>query len=277
MNMEWFIGVCEHLKRRFVPIHYDATFHPAEIYYTSIYMERMQPLLAELGANLNSRPIDFLDAGCGTGRFLVPFAKQGHRMTAIDFHKDSLRIAVENAEKAGVEVSSHDGDLHQVLSGLPSESFDAVMSIEVLYTSKNRQSVMQEMKRVLRPGGLMFVTHRTRFFYLAQALAKGALDDAKLIATHSEGRLLKKLHRIHYNWQSQSQIEETYAELGLSLRHISGIGPYSGCEGDPKATICNPGDLSPQQQESLREVENLADPETMMASRYILVAAQKPA
>ncbi len=275
--MEWFIQICEHVKRRFVPIHYDATFHPAEIYYTSIYMERMQPLLAKLSAEIGSRPIDFLDAGCGTGRFLVPFAEQGHRMTAIDFHKDSLRIAVENAEKAGVEVRSHDGDLQRVLEGLPDDSFDAVMSIEVLYTSKNRDGVMQELKRVLRPGGLMFVTHRTRFYYLTQALAKGALDDAKLIATKSEGRLLKKLHRIHYNWQSQSQIEETYEDLGLSIQHISGIGPYSGCEGDPKATICNPGEMSLQEQESLRGVESLADPETLMASRYILVAAKKPA
>lgn len=274
--MEWFIQICEHVKRRFVPIHYDATFHPAEIYYTSIYMERMKPLLANLAASVDSRPIDFLDAGCGTGRFLVPFAEEGHRMTGIDFHKDSLRIAVDNAKKAGVEVEAHDGDLQKVLRSLPSESFDAVMSIEVLYTSKDREGVMQELKRVLRPGGMMFVTHRTRFYYLTQALAKGALDDAKLIAENSEGRLLKKLHRIHYNWQSRSEIEATYENLGLTMQHISGIGPYSGCEGDPKATICNPGELSPQQQESLREVENVADPETMMASRYVLVAAQKP-
>jgi 2-polyprenyl-3-methyl-5-hydroxy-6-metoxy-1,4-benzoquinol methylase len=262
--MEWFIQICERFKRRFVPIHYDATFHPAEIYYTSIYMDRMRPLL------------DFLDAGCGTGRFLVPFAEQGHRMTAIDFHHDSLRIAVENANKAGVEVASHAGDLQKVIQQFDDHSFDAVMSIEVLYTSKNREGVMAELQRVLRPGGLLFVTHRTRFYYLTQALAKGAIDDANLIATKSEGRLLKKLHRIHYNWQSKAEIEAIYHGLGMEIQQMSGIGPYTGCESDPKASICNPADLTPPQQTALRAVEDAADPETMMASRYVLVAARKP-
>lgn len=271
--MEWFIEFCEHLKRRFVPIHFDSTTHPAETYYTSIYMDRMLPLLDELKVRF---PLDFLDSGCGTGRFLIPFAEQGHRMTAIDFHKDSLRIANAHAQEKGVEISTHDGDFSEVLKQFTDASFDAVMSIEALYTSKDRTSVMQELARVLRPGGLMFVTHRPRFYYLMQALAKGAIDDAQLITQNSEGRLLKKLHRIHYNWQSKAEIEALYSQLGLTIREVIGIGPYSGCESDPKAVICDPGQLTESQRSTLKSVELSADPETVMASRYVLVAAQKP-
>lgn len=272
--MEWFIEFCEHLKRRFVPIHFDATTHPAETYYTSIYMDRMQGLLSELDDRF---PLDFLDSGCGTGRFLIPFAQQGHRMTAIDFHKDSLRIAKEHAEKVGVEIDTHDGDFAKVLVQFEDESFDAAMSLEALYTTKDRTGVMRELVRVLRPGGLLFVTHRTRFYYLMQALAKGAIDDALLITQASEGRLLKKLHRIYYNWQSKAEIEILYEQLGLTIREMTGIGPYSGCESDPKAAVCDPGELSDSERATLKEVELAADPETMMASRYVLVAAQKAA
>jgi len=271
--LEWFIELCEYVKRRFVPIHYDATFHSAEQYYTSIYMDYMRPFISE---QLRDRfPLDFLDAGCGTGRFLVPFAKDGHRMTAIDFHKDSLRIAIENARKADAEIQAHDGDLEVVLKRFADHSFDAVMAIESLYTSKDRTPVMRELSRVLRPGGFLFATHRPRFYYLAQALAKGALDDALLITKQNEGRLLKKAHRIHYNWQSKAEIEELYPQLGLTIRQLSGIGPYSGCEGDPKAPICDPQQLSDAQREKLKQVELNADPETLMASRYVLVIAQK--
>lgn len=271
--MQWFIEFCEHLKRRFVPIHFDATTHPAETYYTSIYMNRMQRLLDELQDRF---PLEYLDAGCGTGRFLIPFAEQGHRMTAIDFHKDSLRIANDHAREKGLDVATHDGDFGVVLSQFDDCSFDAVMCIEALYTSKDRTGVMEQLVRVLRPGGLMFVTHRTRYHYLMQALGKGAIDDALFITQNSEGRLLKKLHRIHYNWQSKAEIESLYQQLGLVIREITGIGPYSGCESDPQATICDPGKLSAAEQSVLRKVELAADPETLMASRYVLVSAQKP-
>ncbi len=96
--MDRLIRRLEHLKRRLVPIHYDATFHPAERYYTEVYLGHIGPLLDGLGEALR-----VLDAGCGTGRLLVPLAQQGHHMTAIDFHRDSLRIARRNAERAGVE------------------------------------------------------------------------------------------------------------------------------------------------------------------------------
>lgn len=271
--MERFIEFCEYLKRRFVPIHFDSTTHPAETYYTSIYMDRIQGLLEEL----NERsPLDFLDAGCGTGRFLVPFAKLGHRMTGIDYHKDSLRIANQNAQNEGVQVRTFDGNFESVLQNFDDHSFDAAMCLEALYTSKNRTGVTQELMRVLRPGGMLFITHRTRFYYVTQALAKSAFDDALLITEQSEGRLLKKAHRIHYNWQSKQEIESLYEQLGMPVRHISGIGPYTGCESDPKATICDPATLNGTQREKLKAIEDTADPETMMASRYVLVATQKP-
>ena len=271
--MEWLVSLGEYVKRRLFPIHYDATFHTSEMYYTSVYLDCMRPLLSELKPRF---PLSFLDAGCGTGRFLVPFATEGHRMTAIDFHKDSLRIASENAKTAGVEVTLHDGDMVKTLTSFEDESFDTVMSIEVLYTSTDRGQVMAELARVLKPGGLMFVTHRTRFYYLTQALAKGAFDDALTIATHNEGRLLKKHHRIFYNWQTRAEIEQTYVTLGMDVRQMRGIDPYTGCESDPKQPICDPGELTPDQQTKLRRVEDAADPETMMTSRYVLVAAQKP-
>ena len=270
--MEWFIEICEHLKRRFVPIHYDATFHSAEQYYTSVYMDYIQPFLAQMEDRF---PLNFLDAGCGTGRFLVPFANKGHRMTAIDFHKDSLRIAIKNAREANAEIEAHDGNFEVVLNRFDDNSFDAVMAIESLHTSKNRTAVMRELSRVLRPGGFLFATHRPRFYFLARALAKGALDDALLIAQQTQGRLRKKVHRIHYNWQSKADIEELYPKLGLLIRDMYSIGPYSGCESDPKASICDPQQLSQTQREKLKQVECNADAEAMMASRYVLVIARK--
>ncbi len=61
----------------------------------------------------------------------------------------------------------------------------------------------------------------------------------------------------------------------MTIERIAGIGPYSGCEGDPGAAICDPGGLTPSQRDVLREVEDSSDPDVLMASRYVLVAARK--
>lgn len=270
--MTWVGQVAEWLKRRYAPVQYDSSYHPAESYYASIYLEVIRRHLAHFEAG----PLEILDAGCGTGRLLVPLAASGHRLTGLDRHRDSLRVARENAARAGLQVEWVEGDLAEVLSSLADESFDAILSIEVLYVNRDLPGLLGQMARVVCRGGLLFATHRTRYYYVAQCLAAGHLEDAYLAATRKDGRLLKGRHRVYYNWQSEAEIDALYRGIGTRIIAKHPIGPYSGFAPDPLGPICDPGRLSDRERELLRKIEMQYDPDTLMASRYVLVVAQRP-
>lgn len=94
-----------------------------------------------------------LDAGCGTGGMIAFLAE--HAPALITQGVDFSALAVEHCRRRG---------LTQVLTAsvhdLPfaDESFDAVLSLDVLYHAEiDEQRAMTEMKRVLRPGGVLIL------------------------------------------------------------------------------------------------------------------------
>ena len=212
--MESLIRLLERFKLRWSSIAYDSRTHPAEAYYATIYMDHFTKHLDDLKTE---QRLKILDAGCGTGRFSVPLANQGYQIQAIDIHKDSLRVAKENAEKAGLEIEFINDDLAQALTRFPNNEFDVSMSIEALYVCKTYKDIIADLHRITRKGGLLFITYRTPFYYTTQALCNGNFDDAIMILKNSEGRLLKGHHRIYYNWQTNAQIDAIYKKNGSTI------------------------------------------------------------
>lgn len=259
------------LHRRFSRVPVDASHHPAELYYAQIYLDQIGGRLAGLGGG----GVRVLIAGCGTGRLTVPLARMGHHVTGIDFHRDSLRIARRNLDAAGVKAELIEADLADALRGIGDASFDAAIAIESTYVIEQFDEIMDHLARVVRPGGLLFVTHRTRYFYLTRALAHGHYDDLALIAKHNSGKLRKGTHRTFHHWETRSQIEDTYTSRGMTLLSLHGIGPCSGFGDDPLASLCDPGKLDDGRRRILREVE-ACDDDLLMASRYVLAIARKP-
>lgn len=111
-----------------------------------------------------------LDAGCGTGVYLKRFARLG--LVPVGLEPAPGMIAIARRDNPGVRIEQG------VITQLPfaDASFDAVTAIEVLrylHRADIRQAYA-EMLRVLKPGGLLFVTLVNRFaldgFYLLQRL-----------------------------------------------------------------------------------------------------------
>jgi glycosyltransferase involved in cell wall biosynthesis/ubiquinone/menaquinone biosynthesis C-methylase UbiE len=98
---------------------------------------------------------DVLEIGGGLGTDLVQFAKHGARVTDLDLSAGHLALAQENFRLRGLSgrFLHHDGERLP----FPDGSFDLVYSNGVIHHTPNAQQVINEMHRVLRPGGRAIV------------------------------------------------------------------------------------------------------------------------
>ncbi|CAA9341926.1 MAG: hypothetical protein AVDCRST_MAG68-3131 [uncultured Gemmatimonadetes bacterium] len=96
-----------------------------------------------------------LDIGCGDAGVLIAIAEQGARTAGIELDEKSLERGRLRAEEHGVEVELRSG----VAEALPwgDGSFDLVILDNVLEHVRDREKTLAEIRRVLRPGGFLYM------------------------------------------------------------------------------------------------------------------------
>jgi len=99
-------------------------------------------------ATLSPPPARILDVGAGEGYFCKLLRERGYQVEACDYQQDLFKLK---------DLPFHKADLNQAIP-LPDNSYDAVVSIEVLEHLENHVRFMQELVRVTRPGGCIIVT-----------------------------------------------------------------------------------------------------------------------
>lgn len=100
---------------------------------------------------------DVLEIGPGTAPNLTYYPKDV-RWIGIDPNPAMLPYAHEEAQRLGMSVQLREGQAEQL--GVPDESVDAVVSTLVLCSVHDQHEVLQEIKRVLKPGGrFVFIEH----------------------------------------------------------------------------------------------------------------------
>jgi tellurite methyltransferase len=101
-----------------------------------------------------------LDAGCGGGRNIVWFLRQGFEVFAIDENENAVEYCRQLAGNLAPNLSP-ENFLVAPVEKIPfaDQSFDLVISSAVLHFAENERHFNQmfdEMWRVLRPGGILF-------------------------------------------------------------------------------------------------------------------------
>ena len=97
--------------------------------------------------------MDLLDVACGAGNATIPAAKAGARTTGLDFAPGLLAVARERAADAMVEVDFVEADAQDM--PFDDASFDRVVSTFGHMFAPDHQRTAAEMRRVLRPGGVI--------------------------------------------------------------------------------------------------------------------------
>jgi SAM-dependent methyltransferase len=112
---------------------------------------RLQMIVEAAGDHLKGR---LLENGCGIGMYVQHLAGQAGFVAGIEF---DLPRAIEAGQRAGNVANAAGESLP-----FPSQTFDVVLSHEVLEHVQNDQIAVREMLRVLRDGGrvILFVPNR---------------------------------------------------------------------------------------------------------------------
>ncbi len=93
-----------------------------------------------------------LDVGCGSGRLTVALAQAGAEVTGIDTNAGQLEQGRRRADETGVELTLLEGDFNAALP-FDDGAFDVVTSRLALMAAGNPVTTLQELRRVLEPGG----------------------------------------------------------------------------------------------------------------------------
>ena len=99
--------------------------------------------------------LDLLDVGCGPGTITVDLARlvAPGRVVGIDRSREVIAQATAYARDQGVTIEAQTGDVYALQ--FPDASFDVVHAHQLLQHLSDPVRALVEMRRVLRPGGLL--------------------------------------------------------------------------------------------------------------------------
>ncbi len=110
------------------------------------------------GGVTRKRDVRVLEVGCGPGANLWYLAREGFSVSGIDFSPTALEIAAGRLKDDGLDVQLdlRNGDFASL--PWPDEYFDAVIDVEAISANNlgTIRAVLEEIRRVLRPGGVFF-------------------------------------------------------------------------------------------------------------------------
>lgn len=93
-----------------------------------------------------------LDLGSGTGYYLNLMQKRGYSCVGVDLSQDMVRQSMTAYPDIPVNIA----DARKL--PFSDNSFDALISIETLRYFSNRDQFLNEIFRVIKPGGIVFIT-----------------------------------------------------------------------------------------------------------------------
>jgi ubiquinone/menaquinone biosynthesis C-methylase UbiE len=111
------------------------------------------------------------DVGCGPGTYHTRITARGGRIIGLDYSDGMLAESRKLAQTEGHPVVLVRGDAQAL--PFADRSVDRVLCAQMLYHVPDRERALRELRRVIRPGGLV-------------VLVTGSGDESRLLALHHE-------------------------------------------------------------------------------------------
>ena len=251
---------------------YDMIEAPSEDYFRDRYMYILERSI--LSNSFSFKGLRALDAGCGQGRISIEMAARGALVDAIDLAPEILDKGRAHAEKKGIDpakIKWVEGKIPDIMRNIPDGNYDIVVCTEVLYMIPDQKKALLELARVLRKGGLLVVSVRTRLYYLLSTLRQNDIFNFKSALEHNSyshiGRIL--------NWGDPDYYLAMLEEIGITKIKEHGIGFMAGIEGDPSALFSKPYELDPETRRLVGKAEDGLSAIYADAGRYMIFTGVK--
>jgi len=183
-----------------------------------------QQVLQRMGDLLEIKPgLACLDVGSGTGNMALELKRRGGRVFAVD--NSPQGIALHRSKDGGAEI--HEIDLDQAEGGfLPftDHSIDRISANHVVNYIKGRQILYQELKRVLKPDGIIVVSVlRKGFSPLKVLLGHMKLEYEELRKTK---RIIAALKEVYANFNRRHPRLNIVGEANKAIVESAAGGAY---------------------------------------------------
>lgn len=148
-------------------------------YETQPFMEKVMEFKNFKGKNL-------LEIGCGLGTDLLQFARGGANVTGVDLTPASIELVKRRFNLYELKLTARVADAENLPFG--DNTFDIVYSFGVLHHTPNTQKAIDEVYRVLKPGGkiIIMLYHRTSMHVSLGALYAKLMGRTKTDADAAE-------------------------------------------------------------------------------------------
>jgi ubiquinone/menaquinone biosynthesis C-methylase UbiE len=206
-------------------------------------------------------PGRLLDLGCGTGRSLAEFSRRGFECVGIDLSRESLAVAAERTAQTTPPVALLQGNLCD-LDCLPDGEFDYALllfgTLGMVSGRENRRQVVENARRVLKPGGLLalHVHNVWPHLYSPQGRRWLVRDVIKRLAGNPTAgdteRDYRGIPRIYHHSFTRTEVKRLLHDCGFTIREMIPLAPLddrrvsataSGRDGTPdlrcRGRFCN--------------------------------------
>ncbi|MFI5985712.1 methyltransferase [Streptomyces sp. NPDC098789] len=166
------------------------TSRPRASLRTAVVWEVLKDALERRVKATGRDVLDVLDTGGGTGKFAVPVARLGHRVTVVDPSPNALFGLERRVGEAGVAdlVRGVQGDAQGLLDVVDRDAYDVVLCHGVLEYVDDPAEGVANAVAALRPGGVLSLLGAgVGGAVLARALA-GHFTEARTALTDPAGR-----------------------------------------------------------------------------------------
>src|SRR6266849_2464739 len=129
-----------------------------------------------------------LDVGCGAGTDLVRFAKGEALVSGVDLSSSAIALAKQNFAQQGLAADLREADGEQL--PFDDNAFDLVFAHGVVQYTARDKALVDECRRVLRPGGTAVFQVYNRVSWL-----NGLSKVMKVPLEHEDAPVLKRYSR----------------------------------------------------------------------------------
>jgi 2-polyprenyl-6-hydroxyphenyl methylase/3-demethylubiquinone-9 3-methyltransferase len=156
--------------------------------------------------------LEILDVACGGGLLANPLAQAGHAVTGVDLSQGSLDVARRHDGTASVCYLAQDARS----LGFPDGRFDVVCMMDFLEHIEDREAVIAEAARVLKPGGRFYfhTFNRTPLAWLI------AIKGVEWSVKHTP----RQMH-VYHLFLKPAELADLCARHGLAVEEVRGVRP----------------------------------------------------